>query len=230
MPDTIPEFGAVEATRPVAMGGVAASGRGDIGAPSDCDWILEVRTAGAAGISPSSGKLPVALGSLEMLEAKGFPKGSPNRDASVEHPAALPPITPMSAKRDSVLNPRPVPRTRIDAPVCLTQLDDVIQTGFRLNNRSRSPRFRHRRNFPRAGVPWPGQVRMALGSDKIVSDQRFGISPRRPCFFLRRREGFRQRMNALPSVRGASLNPLPNPSLMRPSRSRSMKASRLPVP
>ena len=131
MPDTIPEFGAVEATRPVAMGGVAASGRGDIGAPSDCDWILEVRTAGAAGISPSSGKLPVALGSLEMLEAKGFPKGSPNRDASVEHPAALPPITPMSAKRDSVLNPRPVPRTRIDAPVCLTQLDDVIQTGFR---------------------------------------------------------------------------------------------------
>ena len=59
------------------------------------------------------------------FEANGLPKGSPSRDASEEQAAAPPPITPMSAKRDSVFNPRPVPRTRIDAPVCLTQLDDA---------------------------------------------------------------------------------------------------------
>ena len=56
----------------------------------------------------------------------------------------------MRAKRDNVRIPRPAPRTRIDAPVCLTQLDDVIQIGFRLSNRSRSPRFPPGWNFPEA--------------------------------------------------------------------------------
>ena len=50
------------------------------------------------------------------------------RDASDEQAAAAPPMMPMRATRDSVRNIRPLPRTRIDAPVCLTQPDAPMKT------------------------------------------------------------------------------------------------------
>ena len=139
----------VEATRVVCAIGWAGTraatgpGRGEIaiGAPSASDWIRPVRIGGADGMS---GRLPVAAGSLAMFDANGLVKGLSRRDASDEQAAAPLPITPMRAKRDSVFILRPVPRTRIDAPVCLTQLDEPMKAGFRLNNRSRSPRSRPR--------------------------------------------------------------------------------------